>query len=277
MRQFILYNATGNRYNLNDLDFFLENPEGLGFERSTEYRAIGSHYSPYKEGLKQKNIRGTIGFKEPDAYKKYFDFCLFLEEAPLRLDYTPDGDTFSIDVNVQVVEKTELELRGLNCGITIRPLGQFYRTISVEGESGESSGGKTYDYTYPYTYADSAPGSVLIESNTKERSACKLVIFGPLINPSWTHYLNGNVECAGAITARIGEGHRLVIDTTRIPYAIEEQDASGNLVADRYGQSDFATKRFIYIGRGVNRITVAHEGSNIPKMIAEARLYYATV
>lgn len=277
MRQFTLYNALGNSYNLNDLDFFLENPEGLGFERSTEYRAIGSYYSPYREGLRQKNIRGTIGFKEPDAYKKYHNFCLFLEESPLRLDYTPQDDTFSIDVHVHVVEKTELELRGLNCQITIKPLGQFYKTITIEGESGESSGGKTYEYTYPYTYADSAPGSVLIESDTKEASACKLVIFGPLQNPSWTHYLNGSVESSGAISARIDEGHKLVIDTTRVPYAIEEQDASGNLVANRYGQSDFSTKRFIHIGRGANRITVAHEGSNVPRMIAEARLYYATV
>ena len=277
MRQFRLYNATGESYDLNDLDFFFENPEGLGAVRATTYRQIGGRFVPQNDTLSQTPIKGQIGFKDPNAYDKYFSFMLFAAERPLRLDYTPNNITYSIDCYMQVIEKTELDLRGLTCPVEFRPLSPFYRLLSSESSEGGSSDGKVYDYTYPYTYAESTPGTSVLESNTKEESPCRIIIFGPLINPRWTYYNNGVLKASGALTGSIPDGHRLVISTMNIPYSIEEQDPTGNVIRDLYGSADFETERFVHFQKGTNRVSIGHEGTNTPRLIVEARLYYDSV
>ena len=71
--------------------------------------------------------------------------------------------------------------------------------------------------------------------------------------------------------------HKLVIDTTQIPYSITERGAMDELVADRYQFCDFTTERFIHLGYGSNRISITHDGLNEVKVLAEGRISYETV
>ena len=41
IREFSLKNAIGNTWNLNDLESFLTEPDGLGFEYDVDYQQIG--------------------------------------------------------------------------------------------------------------------------------------------------------------------------------------------------------------------------------------------
>ena len=71
--------------------------------------------------------------------------------------------------------------------------------------------------------------------------------------------------------------HKLVIDTTQIPYSISERGILDELVADRYQMCDFSTERFLHLQYGSNRISIMHDGLNSLKVLVEGRISYETV
>ena len=71
--------------------------------------------------------------------------------------------------------------------------------------------------------------------------------------------------------------HKLVIDSTSIPYSIVEKGVGDDVVADRYQMCDFTTERFFNLQHGINRISVTHEGLNTVNMLVEGKISYETV
>ena len=80
MRQFILYNAIGERYSLNDLKSFMQNPEGLGMERKVNYEQIGEYYVPISEELEQINqvVNRVLQLETEHREKQSNTFLTFL-------------------------------------------------------------------------------------------------------------------------------------------------------------------------------------------------------
>ena len=71
--------------------------------------------------------------------------------------------------------------------------------------------------------------------------------------------------------------HKLVLDTTSIPYTIKEYDLANQLIADRYQASNWNTERFFTLKYGVNTITVSATGASNISLGVEAQIEYATV
>lgn len=277
MRSFALINSKGQRYDLNEMDFFLYDPTSLGFSRSTDYQQIGTVWKMYSDSFSQDSRSGTIRFKEPHSYQKYFDFMVFAQQIPLTLEYTPETKSYYMDCVIGMMEKTEIQGEGLRCGIQLTPLSLFYQSYSVESDDGDATAGKQYSYSYPYRYTNSAQGTVSIDSDSPEESPCKITIYGPALNPMWYHYVNNVQVESGRMTGEVVNGHKLVIDTTVMPYSITEQDMLGNVIYNRYENCDFSTERFVMLKFGHNRISVGHSGVVIPHLSVEGRLCYASV
>lgn len=277
MRKFKLKNAIGQEYDLNDLDFFLYNPDQLGFKVGTKYERIGVNYHPYEESIEQPKPKGTIRFKKPGAYEKYDEFARFIRRKPLTLEYTPDSTTFKLDCEVYELKKSEIKTLGLSSDIVFAGLGKWYKEVVVQTSEDTEGDGKTYPYTYDYVYSNSARGTVTLESDTNEESPAKITIFGPVVNPTWNQYLNGKKIASGKVNATIPAGHKLVVNATKFPFSMTEQNMQGQVIHDRYGDSDWSTERFMFIQSGTNRITIGHDGANYPNLLVEVKLEYATV
>lgn len=271
MRKFTLKNARGEEWDLNATKSFLSDPKGLGGERKTTYKPIGSTYAKTTDNIKQKAVSGTVVFSDYEEFEK---FCRFVQHAPLVLIYTA-ADTYMMQVSIDKLTKTELDEMGLQSDITMKGLTTWYRAVYVEKM--EVSDGKKYPYQYSYKYIDSQMGTITISSDSVAESPVRISILGPCKNPSWTHYINGQKAETGKIKGEISAGNRLVIDSTKIPYEIVEYDQNGKMVKDRYQDSDFATERFIRAGYGNNVISATHEGSEELKIAVEARLEYEFV
>lgn len=272
MREFLLKNALGATWSLNDVESFLSSPKGIGGERKTTYTQIGNSFVATENKIKQKNITGKITFAD---YQKFEDFCRFIQHRPLTLYYTAAHE-YRIDVLIEKISKTEYEILGLNCEISMKGLTPWYKVIS-KANSRDSSSVKIYPYTYDYLYENSAGGSIEFMSDSTEESPIKLVIIGPCINPKWEHYLNDVKIADGEITCKIEAGHRLVVDATKIPYTISECDNTGTELLSLYQQSDFSTQRFLFAGYGENRIYITHEGEHELNAIIEARIEYEAI
>lgn len=271
MRQFALINAENQKYDLNSLDSFLQEPAGLGMERDIDYEQIGYEYIIIEDILKQKKPTGTICFS---GYEEYLRFAGFIRSRPLTLEYTA-AETYRLDVAIQQIDKTELEEGGLNCRIVMESLGTYYKMVIARNT--EEHAGKIYPYSYPYIYSDFSMGAVKIDADTIMESPVEITIWGPVKNPAWAHWVNGNTVTRGRMRLELAEGRKLVISTRKIPWSIREYDLNNKMILDRYQDSDFSTERFINIQSGRNQIVFTHEGESNIKILVEAALRYETV
>lgn len=273
IRQLTLSNALGRTWNLNEMDTFLHDIKGLGQEHKVIYVQLGTKFIKEKDLLSQKTISGKIRFS---SYAEYLSFSLFIQHKPLTLTYE-SKEKYSIAVSIDKLDKKELETGGLYCAITFKGLGTYYRLVSAKNMKEQNETGKTYPITYPYTYYDYSSGEVLIKSDSVLESATRLSIFGPCVNPSYMHLVNGVKKASGKVNATIPEGNKLVIDTLSIPYSIKEYTIKNELVDDLYEKSDFETERFIKLEYGSNRITFTHESSETMKILVEGAIEYESV
>ena len=276
MRQFKLKNAIGESYDLNDLKFFLYSPSNLGYKKNLSYMKVGHRFISTKEEVSQPSPQGTIRFKSPNAYEKYYAFVRFATKEPLQLEYCPEETSYYLDCIIESIDKTEISSRGLHCTVNLKALGYYYREYAMEAGT-DIQDGKIYDYTYPFRYADNGAGTVALDVDSNMESPTKISIYGPTTNPTWQLYVNNVLKETGECTVEIPAGRRLVIDSMTIPYSITEQDLIGNVIYDRYNLSNIETERFFFLRNGRNRISVAHDGASIPKLKVEARVLYETV
>lgn len=277
IRHFYLTNSLGDQYSLmqeNRGIFF--NPEGLGYEETTEFQRIGEFFSPLTESFGQQVITGEMLFNiEP--YKKYLEFTKFCRHAPLSLIYETDAGVFQIPVKLTKIDKGDTKaVNYLLCKVEFSALARMYKTVVVNN-TGSAGGGKQYDYQYNYIYGDFVADTVMINSDSVTESPCRISIFGPCTQPRWIHYVNGKQVATGYYNGEIPASHKLVIDTTSSPYSIEEQDISGNLIADRYELCDFSTERFFLLEYGLNTISVAHSDIDSIRLMVEGFIFHETV
>lgn len=277
MRKFRLINAEGSSFDLNSQAAFFHSVDGFGYKDETQYEQIGTDYYALEDSFAQGQMKGQIVFAGKDPYGKYREFTKFVRAVPLTLVYEMD-EVFRVPVRLTEIGKAELEKGGnfLNCDVTFLAAGLFYKTVQKYSET-ISVGGKVYPYEYTYSYADVSQNTVMIDSDSYEDSPCRITIYGPAINPIWKHYVNNELYEIGKYDGTIPDDHKLVIDSTNIPYSITERGVSDEVVADRYQLCDFTTERFFHLQHGTNRISVTHDGLNMVNVLVEGKISYETV
>lgn len=277
MRTFRLYDNDGNRYNLTSRDhLFFYAIDGLGFEQSAEFQRIEDRFALLESHIEQATIEGTIKFWQPEAELQYFNFAQFCQNQPIMMDYNNNYGTYSRRGIITKIERGDGDGNELLIKIQFKAQTPWFKEI-IEYNPGTESGGKVYNYSYDYTYLKGGKNTITIDSDSYQSSPVKLVVIGPAINPSWRHYLNGELVTEGKINGIIGPDNRLIVDTTTIPYRIIQVDALGQLVSDLYQQSDFSTYRFVRFGHGRNTVTFSADESNILNVGVEAQIEYATI
>ena len=277
MRKFKLINAEGSSFDLNSKAAFFHSVEGFGYKDNTQYEQIGTDFYALDEIFQQGQMRGKMLFAGDNPYSKYREFTRFVRATPLTLVYEMD-EVFRVPVRLIEIGKAELENGGrfLNCDVVFLAAGLFYKTVQKYSET-ISIGGKVYPYQYTYSYADMSMNTIMIDSDSYEDSPCKITIFGPAENPVWKHYVNNELYEIGRYDGTIPADHKLVIDSTSIPYSITERGVSDEIVADRYQYCDFTTERFFNLQYGTNRISVTHDGLNMVNVLVEGKISYETV
>lgn len=277
MRTFRLYDNDGNRYNITLKDnLFFYKIDGLGFSQNAEFQRIEDRYALLNSYIDQNKITGIIRFWQPDAELDYFNFAQFCQNQPITMDFNNNYGTYSRRGIITKIERSDGNGNSLEIKIEFTAETPWFKTVA-EYNSGTIVGGKVYDYTYNYTYSDSVINTVTIDSDSYQSSPVRLVIFGQAVNPTWRHYLNNVLVSSGKVNGTVLANHRLIIDTTTIPYSIRQVDALGNQISDMYQQSDFSTSRFVRFGHGRNTVTFSADNTNILNVGVEAEIEYATI
>ena len=277
MRTFKLINADGITYNVTTKNqIFFYGIDGLGYAHDAKFQRIEDRYAVLSNVIKQGRVKGTIKFWQPGAETAYFDFAQFCQNSPIKMVYNPGHGEFERDGLITQITRSDGKGDSLEIEIEFSAQTPWYKVVT-QFNDGQISGGKVYDYEYDYQYAAAVINTVSVDSDSYQSSPVKLIIYGPASNPSWRYYLNNVLQTSGKINGSVLANHKLIIDTTTIPYSIKQYDMLGNEVSDMYQQSDFSTDRFVRFGKGRNTIAVQADNTNVLNIGVEAQIEYATI
>lgn len=270
MRKFKIRNSKGIEFDLMREDAFFSSPSGLGTAVKATYLQIGHRFIQTENKVEQKKPSGKIYFA---GYQQYEEFVNVIKFTPLTLIYVPYGETeMYLDIGSYELNLGEIEHKSnrLTCSIKMTATSIWYKSIRILKNEGNQTR-KKYPYTYPYQYADFAAGTISINNHSELPAGIKLVILGPVKNPSWRLVQNGLDILHGKVYATLPAEHRLVIDSDPETYEIAEYTHNGEWIQDRYEDSDFATERFVYAPNGESTLTFTHEGEKEIILYAEVK------
>lgn len=257
MRQFALKNAIGEVYRLNSSEYFLHDPEGLGFQRNATFQKIGTRYEMIKDGFSQTPIKGSIMFKSTNAisaYKRYLKFSYFLQEIPLTLVYRIPGGEFLMECIPGTVEKSEINSAfGMDVGVELIPISMWFNEIRQTSTTGE----------------------VDIMSDSATESPCCLSFTGITKNNetlTWSQLHDNVPVMTGELNnITVASTDYIYIRTDTNPYRIYK--VSQGVEFDLYDKSNFATKRFPILYKGINKFIV----TGASEITIEGRILHETV
>ena len=291
-RTFKLINSNGETLDITSKTVFFHEPKGLGFTKTNSYYRIGSRYIMVDSYPEQIKISGKVALVGENPYESYFNFIKFCELTPLYLLYTPrpdageeyySGRVYRLPVVLSAVEKTELELQGhLDVSVTFEALSPWFR-YEVAANTSEDAEPLIWGIRWGIRFGAYGFKNGIV-SDGASNSPSRLTIYGPIKNPKWKHFVNGNLFGEGRFNTEevgdveINENEMIMIDNTKDPFTIVKCSKAGDILEDLYPKSDFATKRFLFLQQGKNTIEIRDHVNGISNNARlEAYLYYDTV
>lgn len=276
MRKFKLINARNEEWDLSVKSSWLQDPSGLGLSRDIPGISAGYDWIETDNQLEQQTVSGDLVIK---GYALYVDFVRFCSHTPLTLGYKPLDKWYYRTCQLERIQKSEINFgsRWLICPIDFLCTSTWYDRVTAAKTALDPTHGKTYPYSYPYIYAETSAGSAEINNTAMVISPGKLHILGPVANPSWMLLRETEITATGKVTATIPAGHKLVVDASPATMEIAEYTINNEYVQSLYGQSDFATTRFLYFPPGRSKITFTHEGTGPIDAWIEVRQLATTV
>lgn len=267
VRQFNLTNANGQVFDLMRTDAFLYKPDGLGWGVDTTVMAVGDSYVVTDTEPEKPAPSGQMVFA---GYAQYNEFLAFVQIGGLTLGYNTLGKWIYLDVSLSI-SKGEIDEKSmcLLCDVNFTSLSSWYEKLKAF-QTQDTGGGKTYDYTYPYTYTSSTAGTIDI-ANGNLPSYPKITIFGPVTNPFWALYQGDTRLQTGRINITVPDGNKLVIDSHPATMEIAEYTRDGQFIANRYGDSDFATARLFMLPAGKCSVVFTQDGVGVVDAFVEVK------
>ena len=274
MRKFKLINAVGAEYDLCNENHSFENPDSLGFDRDMAFTRASNDFINTQNNPVQKTPKGEVIFA---GYQEYAEFVAFVLQTPLKLCYAPMDTWYYLDVEITSLKKGEMGSSGLPCDIDFIAYGMWYLPAQIKQVSEDTSNGKQYSYTYPYNYIDTARGTVILENSGAADAPCRLHIFGPCINPSWSLTQSGKTVLTGKVTITLGATEKLVVDANTKTMETAKRGFDNSFIGDEYQNSDFSTDRFVFAPPGESVLSATHEGTQTLTVIVEVNQLADTV
>ena len=304
MRYFKLENSAGEILDITTQQLFFHNIGGIGFEEKNDFTAVGRVWKLNKSDYQQGTVSGTmcfVGTEDKTPYTQYREFYSFIDSTPLQLLYYPNGlntTEYRKRVRVSKLEKSELNEYGvLDCNIefiSYTPWYKIFRDIIEPGGEQSSNGGWIWDRgnrwrdsfdvdysTYHYMFNGSYRRTIRITSDTNGSGPIKLSIHGPLVNPTWTHYIDGELVSTGGLIENspvtVDANETLIIDNTSGTYSMTVYNSETGIERNVYEYRDFNKPCFFTLKQGVNEIVINTDNNDAIHIEAEGHIYYATV
>lgn len=201
-RKFWLINTLGNRYDFTEDQYiFLNNPQGLGFNRSFSSLKVGNSEMVTSQQFNLTDVQGELLFMQQtngQKYEAYQRFIQFAKFKPLELHYqTPNNLTsYHCDVIFTQIDKTEVGTDGiLRCPVIFHRLTEWLTDTDEQYifTNDPLDEGKYHDLVYDYHYAGTNLSNSVIYNNGTDDVGFIIEIDGECENPQFSLTQGGEV------------------------------------------------------------------------------------
>lgn len=194
-RKFWMINSLGNRYDFTeDLDVFLNTPQGLGFRRTYSKITVGNSELVTSQQFQLTDVQGELlfmGNTNGEKYESYQKFVQFAKYKPLELHYKTPNNLLSYhcDIIFTQLDKSEVGQDGiLRCPVTFHRLTEW---LTDQDEvyvfnNNPLDEGKFHDLVYDYHYAGTNLSNSVINNNGTDDVGFILEIIGEVENPQFS-------------------------------------------------------------------------------------------
>ena len=194
-RKFWLINTLGNRYDFTEnIDIFLNNPQGLGFRRNFTSITVGNSELVTSQQFQLTDVQGELlfmGNTNGEKYESYQKFVQFAKYKPLELHYKTPNNLLSYhcDIIFTQLDKSEVGQDGiLRCPVTFHRLTEW---LTDQDEvyvfnNNPLDEGKFHDLVYDYHYAGTNLSNSVINNNGTDDVGFILEIIGEVENPQFS-------------------------------------------------------------------------------------------
>lgn len=288
IRKFSLMNGNGDVQTLTEPSekVFGHNPTGLGFTTSPAFLRLGNDYiKTYSQYDMSEKTLEILFYDEGNdrKYKKYYEFVRFLSIEPIYLIYEVNDSAYRMKVFINSLSKGEVSSEDsmLHCNLSMMPMSFWEDNLPNVIETSRSvEGGKKYELTRPYEYGSLSTDNIEINSIGTIDSPLKIIIFGTMIDPSYTLSDEfGNVYGVGKF---IGTFDRLVVNAEEAEESIELYQ-NGVLVENPYNYQDLSIGdgnsylTFLKMKTGLNKISFGLDAGFDGDVRVEWRNRYVSV
>lgn len=187
IRQFYLENNYGIRWGLNDPSTgLLVSPDGLGYERDSNYLAIGHSFVRNYMKEKQGSVTGVIVFGTQSPYVACNKFLNFVNATEsLKLVYVTDVGEYYREIDLVEFGKSEIGQYGvLECGVTFVCKGLFYSNKAKRFVISRVEGEMRWDFTWPVRFNDYESRNIAISNDGHVPATFDVEIYGYCENPT---------------------------------------------------------------------------------------------
>ena len=181
---------------LNSRTNFFNRPQGFGFSFANQYFRSGNSQSVIESIIELPSFAGDIVFwRRPTQHADFEAFVDYIANSEwLQLHYQPADTQYFVPITIELMSKGEIEENGmLTCPILIRALKPWQLTTTLPSIEIKqiAGGGKTYTYSYPFTYASSDSVHCYYFVRGHFSAGVSAIIVGACVDPVLKGTVNG--------------------------------------------------------------------------------------
>ena len=244
MIKFFLKNDKGQEFRLDKIqDSILIGPAGLGFRYTNTFSDREDQFYLINQKKKQETFSGNILFFEPDAYKKYYDF-----------DIKIDNQIPYCEVSIEIIEKSELDGNCLEVPIKLT-INSYWLIDKYYSSETYTVGGACHNVARydQEVYFYTGIKTLDILNSGQNKVPLILEIIGTTTNPEIIIAdANGNLNRV-KINITTDSTQKIIIDATPFAEKIVVRNADG-VEVNVYQDLNFTYDSFLYAPVGAASI-----------------------
>ena len=251
-RKLYLVNEVGSTFYFDyKHNTLIEELDGLGFEFDIEYSDFDAEFVETKRTIPQRSIDFTLVFL--DGYIGFTRWREYLTKSKeIRLFYETVAGKKYCYINIVSSSKAQLESGILRSKVKIDCLSLWLVNKSAHIDVRDVGGGKIYSYEYPYVYAVSFNGKVMVNNDSPRNVPLVIRLIGNCLNPRVIIRQDGvDIQTLRLIT---DERDNPTIEINSKPTNQYIRKLLNNEVEDYYNKQDFSFDNFLFLPPGESEI-----------------------
>jgi hypothetical protein len=247
IRKIYLENPSGNRFHFDYRSgCLIHSISGLGFTQELTYLKYDYLHDRVDQTQGLTEIQATLTFLK--GYPGYTELMNYLKlgEKELKLYYEADDSAFCF-VDIKSVSKQELVAGALSCQIVFQKLSLWLKTQTYTIEVNESTIGKVYPYTYPFTYSAFYEGKIQIVNRGIFKAPLLIEMIGAVDEPEVIIRKGTRIITMLRLFHSQSSGE---IHVSAVPNKQFIRKIDNGEIVSIYGLQDFTCDNFLFVEPG---------------------------